>query len=117
MTLTDGPFHTVDSSDMAFRQGGADRDARGYAEMQPVLLEPIIGVQIACPTDSTAPSTHRLPAGAARSSAPTPETEWEGWDEVHAYVPPAEIGPHRRIAIGHPRRRHLREPSSIIYRS
>ena len=41
VTLIDGSYHTVDSSDMAFRTAGRIGIAEGLPQCQPVLLEPI----------------------------------------------------------------------------
>jgi elongation factor G len=57
VTLTDGSYHSVDSSDMAFRQAGRIGMAEGMPKCNPVLLEPIMEVEIA------------IPNGAGRSSA------------------------------------------------
>ncbi|HKD57169.1 MAG TPA: elongation factor G, partial [Hyphomicrobiaceae bacterium] len=54
VTLTDGSYHSVDSSDMAFRQAGRIAMAEGMPKCNPVLLEPIMEVEIAIPSDATA---------------------------------------------------------------
>src|SRR5262249_30504004 len=51
VTLTDGSYHTVDSSDMASRQAGRIGLSEALPNAQPVLLEPIHLVEIVCPTD------------------------------------------------------------------
>ncbi|MDE5580964.1 MAG: elongation factor G [Treponemataceae bacterium] len=50
-TINDGQYHPVDSSDIAFQTAaiGAFRD--GYAKAKPVILEPIMKVSIAGPTE------------------------------------------------------------------
>ncbi len=52
VTLIDGSYHTVDSSDMAFRQAGRIGVAEALPQCQPVLLEPIHLVEIVCPERS-----------------------------------------------------------------
>jgi elongation factor G len=49
VTLLDGSYHPVDSSEFAFRMAGsmATRDALRHAK--PVLLEPIMGIEVATP--------------------------------------------------------------------
>lgn len=51
ITINDGQYHPVDSSDIAFQTAaiGAFRD--GYAKAKPVILEPIMKVQISAPTE------------------------------------------------------------------
>ncbi|CAN0462390.1 unnamed protein product, partial [Phaeothamnion confervicola] len=57
VTLKDGSFHTVDSSDMAFRQAGRIAMADGLPKCDPVLLEPVMHVEIAVPNDATSTVT------------------------------------------------------------
>jgi elongation factor G len=54
VALIDGSYHTVDSSDMAFRTAGRIAIHDGLPDCQPVLLEPIHLVEIVCPNDATA---------------------------------------------------------------
>jgi elongation factor G len=53
VTLYDGSFHPVDSSDMAFKIAGAQALKKGLAEGQPVLLEPIVNMTITVPETFT----------------------------------------------------------------
>lgn len=46
VTLIDGSFHNVDSSEMAFKIAGSLAFKKGVQEAQPVLLEPIMEVEI-----------------------------------------------------------------------
>src|SRR6202047_359307 len=54
VALIDGSYHTVDFSDMAFRLAGRVGIVEALPQCQPVLLEPIHLVEIACPTEATA---------------------------------------------------------------
>jgi elongation factor G len=51
VTLTDGAYHDVDSSELAFKIAGsmAFKKAAGYAD--PVLLEPVMAVEVRTPED------------------------------------------------------------------
>jgi elongation factor G len=49
VTLYDGSFHAVDSSDIAFKIAGAQALKKGLAQGQPVLLEPIMKLKITVP--------------------------------------------------------------------
>lgn len=49
ITLYDGSFHEVDSSDMAFKIAGAMALRKGTQGASPVLLEPIVNVEVATP--------------------------------------------------------------------
>jgi len=48
--LEDGSYHEVDSSDMAFQTAGRNCLRETFLKMAPVLLEPIMKIEIECPT-------------------------------------------------------------------
>ncbi len=50
-TLYDGSFHEVDSSDMAFKIAGALGFKKGFSQANPVLLEPIMSMEICVPDE------------------------------------------------------------------
>lgn len=50
-TLTDGSFHDVDSSDMAFQICARNCFKETFLRAKPVLLEPIMKMEIECPSD------------------------------------------------------------------
>lgn len=52
ITLVDGSYHEVDSSDMAFQKAGSMALRKAVTEAGPVLLEPIMDVEITIPEDS-----------------------------------------------------------------
>jgi elongation factor G len=52
VTLVDGSYHSVDSSEMAFRIAGSMAFKKAYSEADPVLLEPIMAVEITSPSDT-----------------------------------------------------------------
>ncbi|MBA2655358.1 MAG: elongation factor G [Tatlockia sp.] len=51
VTLIDGSFHEVDSSEMAFKIAGSQCFKQGALKAKPVLLEPIMGVEVVTPED------------------------------------------------------------------
>ncbi len=53
VTLYDGSFHAVDSSDIAFKIAGAQALKKGLSQGQPVLLEPIMNLTITVPETYT----------------------------------------------------------------
>jgi len=53
VTLLDGSFHEVDSSDMAFRMAAIFAFREGAPRGKPVLLEPIMKVEVVVPEDHT----------------------------------------------------------------
>ncbi|MEI8144212.1 MAG: elongation factor G [Alphaproteobacteria bacterium] len=92
VTLTDGSYHAVDSSDMAFQQAGriAILDALGVCA--PVLLEPIRRVEVAIPSEATARINAIVSARRGQLLGFDARPGWDGWDVVQALMPEAEIG-------------------------
>ena len=92
VALVDGSYHTVDSSDMAFRTAGRIGIAEGLPQCQPVLLEPIDLVEIVCPNEATAKINALLSGRRGQILGFDTREGWEGWDMVRAMMPEAEIG-------------------------
>jgi elongation factor G len=90
--LTDGSYHAVDSSDMAFRQAGRIGIHDALPQAQPVLLEPIHLVEIVCPTDATAKINAILSGRRGQILGFDTRDGWAGWDSVKAMMPETEIG-------------------------
>jgi len=53
ITVYDGGFHPVDSSEICFKIAGAGAVKKGLAEGKPVLLEPIVKMKIRAPEEYT----------------------------------------------------------------
>jgi elongation factor G len=92
VTLTDGSYHSVDSSDLAFRTAARVGISEGLPHCQPVLLEPIHVVEIVCPNDATAKINAILSARRGQILSFDTREGWSGWDCVRAMMPEAEIG-------------------------
>ena len=92
VTLTDGSYHSVDSSDLAFRTAARIGVSEALPQCQPVLLEPIHVVEIVCPTDATAKVNAILSARRGQILGFDTREGWPGWDCVRATMPEAEIG-------------------------
>jgi elongation factor G len=91
VTLVDGGFHSVDSSDMAFKTATHVAMKEGLSKADPVLLEPVDHVTVSVPNDYTA-RAQRLLTGRRGQILGFAEREgWPGWDEVEALVPEAEM--------------------------
>jgi elongation factor G len=91
VTLVDGGFHSVDSSDMAFRTATQIAMKEGLAKADPVLLEPIDHVTISVPSDYTARAQRLLTGRRGQILGFAERPGWTGWDDVEAMVPEAEI--------------------------
>jgi elongation factor G len=93
VALVDGSYHTVDSSDMAFKTAARIGMTEAGAVCHPVLLEPICEVHIAVPSEFT-PKAQRLVTGRRGGQVLGFDARpgWTGWDIVSAYIPQAEMG-------------------------
>ena len=90
--LVDGSYHTVDSSDMAFRTAGRIGISEGLPQCQPVLLEPIYEVEIVCPSEATAKMNALMSGRRGQILGFDTREGWDGWDVVRVQMPEAEIG-------------------------
>ena len=91
VTLTDGQYHSVDSSDQAFRTAGALAMREGMPKCDPVLLEPIYQVEITVPNDFTSRVHGLISSRRGQILGFDAKAGWPGWDEVSAYLPQAEL--------------------------
>jgi elongation factor G len=92
VALVDGSYHTVDSSDMAFRTAGRIAIVEGLPQCNPVLLEPIHEVEIVCPSEATAKMNAILSSRRGQILGFDAREGWPGWDLVRAQMAEAEIG-------------------------
>ncbi|UCG82071.1 MAG: elongation factor G, partial [Dehalococcoidia bacterium] len=88
VTLYDGSFHSVDSSDMSFKIASSHAVKDGVNKAQPVLLEPIMNVQITIPDSFTGDVMGDLNGKRARVQGMTPG---DGINVIDAQVPQAEM--------------------------
>ncbi len=91
VNLSDGSYHSVDSSDMAFQLAGKLAMREGMAQCEPVLLEPVMKVAIHTPSDATASVTTMIPQRRGQILGFEPRTQWHGWDTVSALIPMATL--------------------------
>ncbi|MEX0346042.1 MAG: elongation factor G [Rhizobiaceae bacterium] len=91
VNLSDGSYHSVDSSDMAFQMAGKLAMREGLTACHPVLLEPIMKVEISTPNDTTAKITAIIPQRRGQILGFDAKPGWDGWDVVEATMPLAEM--------------------------
>jgi elongation factor G len=91
VALTDGSFHAVDSSDAAFQQAARIGMSEGMAKCSPVLLEPIMAVEIHTPSDCTARINQIVTGHRGQILGFDGRAGWPGWDTVSAHIPEAEL--------------------------
>ncbi len=92
VTLVDGSYHTVNSSDMAFRAAGRIAIDEALAKARPVLLEPILLVTIYVPSDALARASALVSARRGQILGFEARPGWTGWEALRALIPEAEIG-------------------------
>jgi elongation factor G len=92
VTLIDGSYHTVDSSDMAFRAAARIALDDALAKARPVLLEPILSVTIYVPSDALARASALVSARRGQILGFEARQGWTGWEALRALIPEAEIG-------------------------
>jgi elongation factor G len=91
VTLTDGSYHSVDSSDMAFRTAAQIGMREGMPQCKPVLLEPVLKVEIAVPSEATPRVNGIVSQRRGQLLGYDARPGWNGWDVVEAMIPQAEI--------------------------
>ena len=91
VTLTDGSYHSVDSSDMAFRTAAQIGMREGMPQCRPVLLEPVLKVEIAVPSEATPRVNAIVSQRRGQLLGFDARPGWQGWDVVEAMIPQAEI--------------------------
>jgi elongation factor G len=91
VTLTDGGFHAVDSSEMAFKKAAGQAMREGLPKTNPVLLEPIFEIDISLPNEFTS-NIQRLVSGRrGQILGFDAKPGWDGWDEVKVQMPQSEM--------------------------
>ncbi|WP_027058617.1 elongation factor G [Mesorhizobium loti] len=92
VNLSDGSYHAVDSSDMAFQMAAKLAMKEGMAACSPVLLEPVMKVEIVTPSEATSKIIALIPQRRGQILGYDARADWPGWDVVEATMPQAEIG-------------------------
>jgi elongation factor G len=88
VTLYDGSYHDVDSSDMAFQIAASMGLQKGFMEARPCLLEPIMNVEVVAPSENAGDVIGDLNGRRGRIVGMEPEGEVVS---VRAQVPMAEM--------------------------
>ena len=91
VTLTDGSYHSVDSSELAFRTAGRIAMAEALAAASPHLLEPIHKVRVVTPGYATSRVTSAIAGRRGQMLGMDSRDGWSRWDTVEALVPEAEL--------------------------
>jgi elongation factor G len=86
--LVDGSYHTVDSSEMAFKVAGSMAFKQAYQQADPVLLEPIMEIEVTVPDEAVGAVNGDLNSRRGRLHGMEPKG---GMTTIRAEVPMAEI--------------------------
>jgi len=91
VTLIDGSYHTVDSSELAFRTAGRIAMSDALAAATPHLLEPVQRIVVVTPSSSTSRVSSTVASRRGQMLGLGPREGWPGWDRVEALIPEAEL--------------------------
>jgi elongation factor G len=85
--LIDGSFHTVDSSEIAFRTAGRIAMSEGLAQCAPYLLEPIFKVTIDTPPGTGSKAGSVLSSRRGQILGLSQHPDWARWERIEAMLP------------------------------
>jgi elongation factor G len=91
VTLVDGSYHSVDSSELAFRLAGRIAMQEALAAAHPHLLEPMHKLTVVCPSNATSRITSAVAGRRGQMLGMAPRDGWTGWDRIDALIPEAEL--------------------------
>jgi elongation factor G len=91
VTLTNGSFHAVDSSEQAFRQAARIAMTEAMPACTPQLLEPILLIQVSIPNEFTSRALQLVSSRRGQILGYEGITDWKNWDQVSGYLPQSEM--------------------------
>jgi len=91
VTLIDGSFHSVDSSELAFKIAGRMAMSDALAQAAPYLLEPIARVTVDTPGGTGSKAGSVLSARRGQILGLSPHPDWARWERVEALLPESGI--------------------------
>jgi elongation factor G len=91
VALYDGQYHSVDSSDQAFKTAARMAMQEAMPKCHPILLEPIFSVDISAPANLTS-RVHSLVTGRRGQILQIAnKPDWDGWEVVECLMPQSEL--------------------------
>lgn len=91
VTLVDGSYHSVDSSEIAFRTAGRIAMADALAAAGPYLLEPVAHLTIHAPGSATSRISSAVASRRGQMLGILPREGWSRWDVIEVLLPEAEL--------------------------
>ena len=91
VTLTDGSYHSVDSSELAFRIAGRIAMNEALGQASPYLLEPVCKVVVDAPHGCGSKASSLLSSRRGQILGLAPHPSWGRWERVEALLPEASL--------------------------
>lgn len=91
VALVDGSYHTVDSSEQAFRTAARIAMQEAMPACSPVLLEPILHIDVVAPSEATSKVNAIVSARRGHILGFDRREGWPGWDRISAQLPQVEL--------------------------
>ena len=91
VTLTDGSFHAVDSSELAFRTAGRIAMSEALPHCAPYLLEPVFRIVVDTPPGTGSKAGSVLSARRGQILGLGQHPEWPRWERIEAMIPEAGL--------------------------
>ena len=91
VTLIDGSFHTVDSSELAFRTAGRIAMSEALAAASPILLEPVSKVTVRTPGSASSKVNSAVASRRGQMLGINAQDGWSHWDVIEVMLPEAEL--------------------------
>ena len=91
VTLVDGSYHSVDSSELAFRLAGKLAMSEALEQCQPYLLEPVVHVAITSPPGTASKMGSVVSSRRGQILNLGAHPDWQRWDMVEAHLPMASL--------------------------
>src|SRR5688572_3909866 len=91
VTVTDGSYHSVDSSELAFRLAGRIAMQEALPQAVPYLLEPVQKLVVVTPFSAASKVSSAVASRRGQMLGMGPREGWTGWDRIEALIPEAEL--------------------------
>ncbi len=91
VTLKNGSYHSVDSSELAFKQAARIAMQTGLPQGAPTLLEPILWISVSVPNAHTSQILRLVSIRRGQILGYEAKPGWSDWDQVAAYLPQVEM--------------------------
>jgi elongation factor G len=91
VTLVDGSFHSVDSSELAFRIAGRIAMSEALAAAAPYLLEPICRITVDTPAGTGSRAASALSSRRGQILGLSAHPGWDRWERVEAMLPESAL--------------------------